>query len=87
MRDGKRNVLHAKAIGELSRDTFELERGLSAGRIRHFNIAPAYPVAPTRPERLHGRFLCRESCGVTLEFVFMPFAIRDFAGRVEPVKN
>jgi purine-nucleoside/S-methyl-5'-thioadenosine phosphorylase / adenosine deaminase len=83
MSDGERDVPHPETVGELARYACQVQRRLPTGRVGHFNVAPAHPMAPPGAQCLHGRFFGGKSRGVTLKSVLVAFTIGDFARRID----
>jgi hypothetical protein len=87
MRNRNRNILDAQPRSNLSGHAVQPQRRLPAGKIRHFNVHPAHAMAPSRPQRLHRRFLHGESPRITLEAILVPLAVRNFSASEQPVNK
>ncbi len=87
MRNGQRDVPYTQLIGDLPRYSVQVQSRFAARCVRYLDVSPAHAPSPTRSQGFHGSFLRGESRGVSLELVFVAFAIGDFARRVESIEN
>ena len=85
--DGQRDIFYAQAFGDLRGDAGEPQRRPAAGLAHHFDIAPANAAPPARPQRLHPRFFCGKAAGVSLEFIPVALAVRNFRRRIQALQN
>jgi YfiH family protein len=83
MRNAQRDPLHAKLCGDLLSRAIQRDGGPPADFPHHLEIHPAHSAPPARPQRLHGRFLGRESPGIPFVLILELLAVGALGGSVD----
>src|SRR5882757_3700796 len=87
MRNRHRNMFHSQLVRNLPRFAFQLQRRLPANLPHHFNIHPPHAAAPSRPQRLHRRFLHSKPPRVPFILILELLAVRPLFRRIQPLQK